>query len=70
MNFEEAGGRRFLLVLLLLAVASLLLWFGKLSGSEWVLMMQVSVVAYVLGNVAQRHIEAKAGVKDGATQPG
>ena len=69
-QLEKAGGRRFLLVLLLLAAATALLWFGKLSGNEWVSMMQASVVAYVVGNVAQRHIEAKAGVKDGATQPG
>ena len=61
MNFDLAGGRRFVLVLAVYAGSSALLWFGKLTADAYASILQWSVAAYIAGNVGQRHIESKAG---------
>lgn len=61
MNFDTIGGRRYVLVWALLIVATALLWAGKLTPDVWASVMQWSVGAYIVGNVWQRQVEAKAG---------
>jgi hypothetical protein len=56
---ERAGGRRFLLVCAVYAGSSALLWFGKLDSANYASILQWSVAAYIVGNVAQRKVEAK-----------
>ena len=62
MNFDVAGGRRFILTVASGAVASLLQWFGKLdpAGSTYALVVMGTVGVYVAGNVAQKKLEANS----------
>jgi hypothetical protein len=59
MNFDTAGGRRFLLTLGAGCTATLLQWFGKLdaAGSTYSMIVIGTVGAFIAGNVAQRKID-------------
>lgn len=48
------GGRRFLMCLLVGATATVLCWFMKISGAEWVTVTIATVGAYIAGNVTQK----------------
>jgi hypothetical protein len=58
---ERYGGRRFLLVCAVYAGSSALLWFGKLDSANYANILSWSVAAYIVGNVAQRKVEAPKG---------
>mgnify|MGYP003479492165 CR=1 FL=1 len=60
MDFERYGGRRYLLVLAIFIASNALLWFGKIPPETWAEVLSWSSGAYLVANVAQRHIEAKA----------
>ena len=55
-----------LLALLIFATSTALLCFGKLTGSEWISVIPLVYGSFVVGNVAQRAVEAKA---DAAASP-
>lgn len=59
MNFDTAGGRRFLLALGSGCTTTVLQYFGKLdpAGSTYAMVVIGTVGAYIAGNVAQRKIE-------------
>ena len=54
MNIENYGGRRFLMTMSCGIVASCLLWFGKISGSEYVTLITLTVVPYIGFNTQQK----------------
>jgi len=54
MNIENYGGRRFLMTMGCGIVASCLLWFGKISGSEYVTLITLTVVPYIGFNTQQK----------------
>lgn len=59
MNFNTVGGRRYALVWAVLLSANVLLWQGKLTSADYVLLMAATVAAYITGNVAQRRVESQ-----------
>ena len=63
MTTDKLGGRRYWLCCAVCLAACVLLWYGKLTGAEWVGAMQWISSAYILGNVGQRGIEAAQAVK-------
>lgn len=58
MNLERYGGRRFLLTIVSGAGTWLLCWFGKIDGGVYSAVTIATVAAYIVGNVAQKKIEA------------
>lgn len=62
---DKLGGRRYWLCCAIILAACGLLWLGKLTGAEWVDAVTWVCGAYVLGNVAQRGVEAAQAVKGG-----
>lgn len=58
MNLERFGGRRFLLTIVSGAGTWLLCWFGKIDGGVYSAVTIATVAAYIVGNVAQKKIEA------------
>jgi hypothetical protein len=60
MNFDSAGGRRFLLALGSGCTTTVLQWFGKLdpAGSTYAMVVIATVGAFIAGNVMQKKIEA------------
>lgn len=59
MNFDLIGGRRFALVVATQVSVTALKWTGKLGDDSFVTIIMGIVGAYIVGNVAQRHIEAR-----------
>jgi len=58
MNIDNYGGRRFLLTLGCGVASTILVWFCKISGGEYVTIVSLTVAAYITGNVTQKKIEA------------
>lgn len=58
MNLERYGGRRFLLTIVSGAGTWLLCWFGKIDGGVYSAVTIATVASYIVGNVAQKKIEA------------
>ncbi len=58
MNFDTAGGRRYVLVWAVYVGSSVLLWFGKLDSANYAMLMVATVAAYITGNVWQKKVEA------------
>jgi len=56
MNFDTAGGRRFLLAAGSGVAASILQWFGKLDlqGMAYAAVIASTVASYIAGNVIER----------------
>jgi hypothetical protein len=56
MNFDTAGGRRFILAMGAGVTATFLQWHGKLdaAGSSYALIVLGTVAAYITGNVVER----------------
>lgn len=54
MNIESYGGRRFIMTMGCGVVATILLWFGKISGSEFVTLITLTVVPYIGFNTQQK----------------
>ena len=50
----KLGGRRFILTMGCAAVSTVLLWFAKISGAEFVTIISLTVAAYITGNTAQK----------------
>ena len=50
MNFEYYGGRKFLLCVACLVIASVLVWFAKITSMEFVTLIGFTVGAYITGN--------------------
>ncbi len=59
MKIDTLGGRRFLLTVVAQVSCNVLVWFGKISGEVYSVVVLATVAAYITGNVAQRSIEAK-----------
>ena len=59
MNYDAIGGRRWVFTLLAFCTASVLLWFGKLTGEQWVSLVPMLAGIYVAGNVGQRAVESR-----------
>ena len=68
MNFDAAGGRRFLFALLIFAVGSVMLAIGKIESAEWVSLAEWIFTALAGLNVVQRGVEAAQAVKTQAAQ--
>jgi len=54
MNMNNYGGRRFLMTMGCGVVSTVLLWFGKISGSEYVTLVTLTVVPYIGFNTQQK----------------
>ena len=59
MNLNNYGGRRFLMTMGCGVVSTWLLWFGKISGNEYVTLITLTVVPYIGFNTQQKINEAK-----------
>lgn len=53
MNLLSAGGRKFILVLLVTVASTGLTWFGKVDGATYSLVTIGIVGAFITGNVIQ-----------------
>ena len=53
-RMEQSGGRRFVLTLIAGAVASLLVWFDKVTSEAWAAVVIATVAAYITGNTYQK----------------
>jgi hypothetical protein len=51
---EALGGRRFLLVLGCGVVNAILVWFGKITSSDFVLVTSATVSVFIAGNAYQK----------------
>jgi len=51
---DRFGGRRFIMVIGCGIVSTVLLWFGKVSGSEFVTLITLTVVPYIGFNTQQK----------------
>lgn len=60
MNLDQVGGRRFVLTVISGAGTWLLTWAGKIDGGVYSAVTIATVAAYIVGNVAQRKVEAAA----------
>lgn len=69
MNFDLAGGRRFVLTIVSGAGTWALCWFGKIDGSIYSAVTMATVAAYITGNVVQRGIEAKRDAEISSDKP-
>ena len=54
MNLDDYGGRRFLMTMGCGVVSTVLLWFGKISGSEYVTLVTLTVVPYIGFNTQEK----------------
>lgn len=53
MNFETVGGRKFFLSVGCGVVSTVLLWFGKLTSSDFVMLAGFTVGAYITGGTLE-----------------
>ncbi len=51
---EALGGRRFLLVLGCGCVNAILVWFGKITSGDFVLVTSATVSVFIAGNAYQK----------------
>ena len=58
MNYEKWGGRRWILAQEVFIASCVLLAMGKLSSEAWVVVTLGIAGVYVVGNVAQKKLEA------------
>ena len=54
MNFESIGGRRFFLTLGCGIASFILVWFEKITGSEFVTLTSLTLVPYLGFNTQQK----------------
>lgn len=54
MNIQSIGGRRFFLTLGCGVASFVLVWFGKISGSEFVTLTTLTLVPYLGFNTQQK----------------
>lgn len=59
MNLSDAGGRKFILGLLIVTCGVGIVALGKLSATEWVELCKWTMGIFVAGNVAQAIGEKK-----------
>jgi hypothetical protein len=55
---NNLGGRRFVMTMGCGIVSTILVWFTKISGAEYVTIISLTVAAYIGGNVYQKKVEA------------
>lgn len=53
---EYSGGRRFLLTVGAGIVSSALVWFGKITSSDYVLLIGATVATYIGSNTYQKKV--------------
>lgn len=63
MNFQRAGGRRFVLAVFVFIVCAVLLWFGKLSDASFCTITWASVIGLITGHTVQ-NVKAPQPPKD------
>lgn len=61
IEFENYGGRRFLMSMGCAVVCTVLVWHGKIDGAIFRDILLGTVAAYIAGNVAQK-IKTPGGV--------
>jgi len=54
VSLDDYGGRRFLMTMGCSLVSTVLLWFGKISGSEYVTLVTLTVVPYIGFNTQEK----------------
>ena len=54
MMFEKVGGRRFFMVMGCSIISTVLCWYAKISGAEYVTIISLTVGAYIGGNTTQK----------------
>lgn len=66
---KQSYGRKFLLVILTLFIASVLVWFAKIGDSIYRDIIFTVVAVYISGNVFQKKYEAEIGkrISDGSS---
>lgn len=60
MRGSKYGSRKFLLALLIVLLASVLLWFDKLTGALYATIIGTLIPAYYTANVTQRVLTERA----------
>jgi hypothetical protein len=53
MNFETVGGRKFFLTIGCGIVSTVLLWYGKLTSGDFVMLAGFTVGAYIAGGTIE-----------------
>jgi hypothetical protein len=53
MNFNTIGGRKFFLTLGCGLVSTVLLWYGKLTSSDFVMLSGFTIGAYITGGTIE-----------------
>lgn len=61
MNFETVGGRKFFLTLACGIVSTVLLWYGKLTSSDFVVLSGFTIGAYITGGTIENIKNNKEG---------
>lgn len=59
MNFNSIGGRRFLFAVGLSVGSGVLLWYGKLTSSDFASILNFNVIALVAGHSADKFAKGK-----------
>jgi hypothetical protein len=67
-HIEAWGGRRFLITLGAGIVDAVLVWHGKISGTDYVTLTIATVGAFIGANTWQKREQIKAGVTAEATK--
>ena len=58
-TFQKLGGTKWLFALLVLAIASVLAWFGKIDGTRYCELIGAVAGLYFAGNVGATFANAK-----------
>jgi hypothetical protein len=53
MNFNTLGGRKFVLTMGCGIVSTILLWFGKLTSADFVMITSFTIGAYIAGGTIE-----------------
>jgi hypothetical protein len=61
MDFTKLGGRKFILCLGCGLASTILLWFGKLTSNDYVMLIGFTIGAYITGGTIEN---VKASIND------
>lgn len=57
INYIALGGRRFVFAVALTILASVLLWYGKLTSADFASILNFNIIALVAGHSADKFAE-------------
>lgn len=63
MKKDALGGRRYWLCCAIVVAGCIMLWYGRITGAEWVSVVSWVAGIYAVANTGQRGIEAAQAVK-------